>query len=361
MPSFRNRGNSDATTQSNNLGTVDYQQQNSSSSLVSTSPNYVNAAQQHLFKNNPELSNELPVVGRKSSSLSVQSSDADLSPTTSVSSNDSRRFSLNPFKKTPATATSSSTTTETKPNKKEIIETERKIVDTREPKLGVLSYFTIFRIIGWNFILIFFGLIGAAGRGVIPMVFQYVLGDMLNVFQAKNGVYPTSDEIKTNVNRVAINFAIVAGCSGIASLMTYFFLGWAVQRIGISLRRAYFNSLTKQEIGFFDIKQTGQLTLPLSEDIYKIQDALSYKLASFVQNVTQFILGVALAFATTWELTLIMISTSPLMIVGYGILAKFVQIFDGKANTVNEQSSIIASEVISSIRTVRSMGCEGMF
>jgi len=164
--------------------------------------------------------------------------------------------------------------------------------------------------------------------------------------------------IKENVKGVVVNFAIVAACAGAASFLCYFFLSLAGQRIGTNLRTAYFSRLLRQEIGFFDLKNSGDLVLAINQNSFSIQESYSSKLAIFFQNITQFIVGLALAFSVNWELSLIMLSTSPLNILGYYILSKFVALFAKKAEDGNDRSATVAAEVVSSIRTVRSMGCE---
>lgn len=108
----------------------------------------------------------------------------------------------------------------------------------------------------------------------------------------------------------------------------------------------------------FDIKKVGTLTIALSEDIAKIQDAYTLKFATFVQQFTQFVVGIILAFVSSWQMSLVMISTSPLMVISVGVLSQLIKLFTKKTNEANEHSAAIATEVISCMRTVRSMAGE---
>ncbi|EFC45687.1 predicted protein [Naegleria gruberi] len=164
--------------------------------------------------------------------------------------------------------------------------------------------------------------------------------------------------MKASVSDIAIKFTIIAAASAVASFLSQFFLNLASERIGVSLRKAYFNALTRQEMGFFDIKKTGALTVALSEDISKIQEVYSNKLALLLQNTAQFIIGIVLAFVSSWQMSLVMISTSPLLVFGVGVLSKIVEVLTKKTNGATEHSASIATEVVSSFRTVKSMGCE---
>lgn len=98
------------------------------------------------------------------------------------------------------------------------------------------------------------------------------MGDLLNIFQPKNGVIPTVQSMKDNIAIVATNFAIIAAAAAVASFLSQFFLNWASERMGVALRKAYFNALTSQEMGFFDIKKTGALTVALSEGKFQMEE-----------------------------------------------------------------------------------------
>ncbi|EFC37137.1 abc transporter B family protein [Naegleria gruberi] len=255
------------------------------------------------------------------------------------------RKSRNPFKK----------------NKKKAENKETEdIVDTREPNLKFKDSFTIYKIIGWNWILIFLGSIGAMGTGVIPISFQFVMGDLINVFSPTraDGSTVTAAEQKAEIGTYASYFAIIAAAACIANFMSQFFLNWASERIGVAIRSAYFDSLTVQEMGFFDIKKVGALTITLSEDITRIQEVYSVKLATLLQNLAQFVVGVILALTSGWQMALVMMSTTPLMILGVVLLGGVIRKLTLSINKANDHSASIATEVMGAMRTVRSMAGE---
>ena len=186
------------------------------------------------------------------------------------------------------------------------------------------------------------------------------MGDLVNVFSPTkaDGTAITVAEQKSLISTYAGQFAIIAAGSAIANFMSQFFLNWASERIGVALRGAYFDSLTTQEMGFFDIKKVGSLTITLSEDISRIQEIYTVKLATLFQNMTQFIVGVVLALTTGWEMALVMISTTPLMVLGVVVLGGIIRKLTLKINKANDHSAAIATEVTSCMRTVRSMAGE---
>jgi hypothetical protein len=63
--------------------------------------------------------------------------------------------------------------------RKEVVATqneEEQLVDHRDPKVNP---FMMFSIIGWEIVPLFLGALAAAGLGVIPLVFYWVLGNLI--------------------------------------------------------------------------------------------------------------------------------------------------------------------------------------
>ena len=186
------------------------------------------------------------------------------------------------------------------------------------------------------------------------------MGDLINVFSPTraDGSTVTPEQQKAEIGVYASYFAIIAAAACIANFMSQFFLNWASERIGVAIRSAYFDSLTVQEMGFFDIKKVGALTITLSEDITRIQEIYSVKMATLLQNLAQFLIGVILALTSGWQMALVMMSTTPLMILGVVFLGGIIRKLTLAINKANDHSASIATEVMGAMRTVRSMAGE---
>ena len=168
----------------------------------------------------------------------------------------------------------------------------------------------------------------------------------------------SADDLRSGISNAASKLAIIAAASAVANFMSQFFLNWASERIGMKLREAYFNKLTSQEIGFFDLKHVGALTVALSEDATRVQEIYSVKVATVFQSITQFIVGVTLALVACWQMALVMFSTLPLLVILIIGLSRVVGMLTSRINTANDHSASLANEVMSAMRTVRSMAGE---
>ena len=148
---------------------------------------------------------------------------------------------------------------------KKVTRTEETIVDPNDPNITFLSHLRIIQIFGWNLILVFIGALGTMAYGLIPIVVQYILGDLIDSFVYRSAD-TTVDQLKEAVADTAKKFTIITFCGMAAFAIQHFFLQLSNARLGTSLRRAYMSALVKQEQSFFDIKKLGALTVVLSED-----------------------------------------------------------------------------------------------
>lgn len=124
------------------------------------------------------------------------------------------------------------------------------------------------------------------------------------------------------------------------------------------IRRMYFTTVMRMEIGWFDCTSVGELNTRMSDDINKINDAIADQVAIFLQRFTTFVCGFCVGFVKGWKLTLVIVAASPLIGVGTGLMALFVAKLTGQELQAYAKAGAVADEVLSSIRTVAAFGGE---
>uniref|UniRef100_A0A8C2AIW2 Bile salt export pump n=1 Tax=Cyprinus carpio TaxID=7962 RepID=A0A8C2AIW2_CYPCA len=122
------------------------------------------------------------------------------------------------------------------------------------------------------------------------------------------------------------------------------------------IRKMYFRKVMRMEIGWFDCTSVGELNTRMSDDINKINDAIADQVGIFIQRFTTFVCGFLMGFARGWKLTLVIISVSPLIGVGAGLM--FVAKLTGLELQAYAKAGAVADEVLSSVRTVAAFGGE---
>ncbi|XP_038572710.1 bile salt export pump isoform X1 [Micropterus salmoides] len=158
------------------------------------------------------------------------------------------------------------------------------------------------------------------------------------------------------------NFAYYyVGIGAAVFILGYFQISlWvtAAARQILLIRKLYFSKVMRMEIGWFDCTSIGELNTRMSDDINKINDAIADQVAIFLQRFTTFVGGFCIGFIKGWKLTLVIVSASPLIGIGAGLMALFVAKLTGMELQAYAKAGAVADEVLSSIRTVAAFGGE---
>ncbi len=88
------------------------------------------------------------------------------------------------------------------------------------------------------------------------------------------------------------NYLVLGAASTLFSYFQVSFWLMAAERQIRLIRRALFRSILRQEIGWFDVYKSGELTNRLTDDVTKIKDGIGDKLGSSIQFFSAFISGI---------------------------------------------------------------------
>jgi len=220
-----------------------------------------------------------------------------------------------------------------------------------ERKVG---YFELFRFAdGLDYLLMFVGVISAMGHGCLMPLFSIFFGDVIDAFNPGSTVSLTAV-----VTDICIKFIILSAVAAVTAFLQISTLTLSGQRQSNRMRQTYFRSLLRQEIGWYDLQETGELTARIAGDVVLIQDAISEKIGTFVQMFTMFIAGFIVGFVEGWRLALVILSVVPLLVLCGALMGKFITEFTNKSQTSFGKAGAVAEEVISSMRTVAAFGGE---
>nr|KAE8934537.1 hypothetical protein PF009_g15487 [Phytophthora fragariae] len=120
--------------------------------------------------------------------------------------------------------------------------------------------------------------------------------------------------------------------------------------------------MMRQEVGWFDLKEnaSGSLVSRLATDSAILQSMTSDFLNRSLMTATTFIIIFAIAFYYSWQMTLLMIATTPFLVGVNRIRLQHMagQMNAKKNNDADAAAATLLSEAIDSIRTVASFGME---
>ncbi|KAM6202323.1 ATP-binding cassette sub-family B member 5 [Rhynchocyon petersi] len=122
------------------------------------------------------------------------------------------------------------------------------------------------------------------------------------------------------------------------------------------IRKHFFRSILAQDISWFDGCDIGELNTRMTEDINKINDGIGDKFALLFQNLSTFIIGLVVGLVKGWKLTLVTLSTAPLIMASAAVCYRMVISLTSKELSAYSKAGAVAEEVLSSIRTVIAFG-----
>ncbi|CAF3578851.1 unnamed protein product [Rotaria sordida] len=252
----------------------------------------------------------------------------------------------------------------------------RQSKEPKKPKARRLKMHEIFRFADkWDILLMIIGAIAAiAAGGLFPvMLYLYrgVINNLVDIGKIQTNVTAVNDIIRQSsecfvvpnkaANTESIHEAILKIIRyyviiGFSSILCYW-IAWstwllAAERQVRRIRYALFRNILRQEIGWFDVHNAGELSNRLIDDLDKIKDGINDQVPDFISLLSRMLGAVIYSLATGWKLTLVFLSISPLIIITFNVTVLVIVKFTIKEIKAFAVASSIAQEVIQNIRTV---------
>uniref|UniRef100_A0A4W6CFF3 ATP-binding cassette, sub-family B (MDR/TAP), member 4 n=1 Tax=Lates calcarifer TaxID=8187 RepID=A0A4W6CFF3_LATCA len=234
----------------------------------------------------------------------------------------------------------------------------------KAPKEPMVGPITVFRFADtWDIVMILTGTLMAMANGVVLPLMCIVFGDMTDSFVKDTILSHTNlsslSEFLVTGNRqmiikkcYAIYYSIMGFMVLVAAYLQVSFWTLAAGRQVRRIRKLFFHRIMQQDIGWFDVNETGELNTRLTDDVYKIQEGIGDKAGMLVQAFTTFFSSFIIGFTKGWKLTLVILAVSPALGVSAAVFSKVLAAFTTKEQTAYAKAGAVAEEVLSAIRTV---------
>lgn len=162
-------------------------------------------------------------------------------------------------------------------------------------------------------------------------------------------------EIRRHANFWSLMYLMLAFVQLIALISQGIAFAYCAERLIHRSRDQAFRYILRQDIAYFDKNLSGALTSFLSTETTHLAGLSGITLMTFLFLITTLVASSAIGLAVGWKLSLVCISTIPLLLAcGYFRLAMLVK-FQKEKKKVHEESAGYACEATSAIRTVASL------
>jgi len=194
--------------------------------------------------------------------------------------------------------------------------------------------------------LLIFGMILLFLSSLVFMIFPYLAGLMVDIAQGK----APFDIDLSDIGLVLLAILFVQG------FVSYFrvLLFAKVSEKGIAdVRKALYEKLVTLPILFFEKNRLGELISRLTADVEKLYNAFSITLAEFLRQIIVLISGIIFLAIMTPKLSLIMLATFPVIVVGAMVFGRYIRRLSKERQKKLADSNIILSETLQTIDAVK--------
>ncbi|GCC21007.1 hypothetical protein chiPu_0000170 [Chiloscyllium punctatum] len=165
-----------------------------------------------------------------------------------------------------------------------------------------------------------------------------------------------SETLEEQMTRFSYYYVGLGAAVLVAAYIQVSFWSLTAARQTQKIRKTFFHSLLRQEIGWFDVIQIGELNTRLTDDIAKISEGIGDKIGLLIQSLASFIGGFVVGFIKGWKLALVILAVSPVLGICAAIWSKLLTSFTKQEQTAYAKAGAVAEEALSGFRTVVAFG-----
>jgi ABC-type multidrug transport system fused ATPase/permease subunit len=233
---------------------------------------------------------------------------------------------------------------------KEVDELDKKVKLSKEnwqEAIAIFKYIHPFR----NYF--YMGLVFIVFSSFSTMAFPYLLKNLIDssheIINGKKAMSPSL---------IAIAMIVLLVAQMVFSFGRVYCFSYAGENALASLRKAVYNKMIQLPMDFFAQRRVGELSSRLSTDLSQIQDAMSIMLAEILRGVLTLLIGIGLILYISPQLTLVMLSVIPVIIIIAVIFGKKIRSLSKEAQDQLADSNIVVQETLQGISNVKAFSNE---
>lgn len=200
----------------------------------------------------------------------------------------------------------------------------------------------------WMIVAAFFALLGAAGATLtVPLAVRGVIDQG---FVGEGGV---------PLGGVFLGLIAVVSVLALMSSLRYYLVTWIGERVVADLRSAVFARIMRFDLSFHDTSRSGELVSRLTSDATQMKAAVGSSISIALRNFFMFVGASIMMVVTSPALSGAVLIAIPFVVLPLIIFGRQVRNRSRDAQDVLANASAMASEAISSVRTVQAHTAQG--
>ncbi|XP_008787010.2 ABC transporter B family member 19-like [Phoenix dactylifera] len=202
--------------------------------------------------------------------------------------------------------------------------------------------------------LLVVGFLLGINAGAILSIFPLLLGLALQLYFDEDGA-----KMKRDVGYLALGLVGLGLASIVSMTGQQGFCGWAGTRLTVKVCNLLFQSILRQEPGWFDFEENsaGVLVSRLSADCTAFRSMLGDRYSILLMGLGSAAVGLGISFILDWRLTLVAVALTPFTL-GASYLSLLINVGPKLDNSAYARASTIAAGAVSNIRTVMTFSAQ---
>jgi ABC-type multidrug transport system fused ATPase/permease subunit len=151
---------------------------------------------------------------------------------------------------------------------------------------------------------------------------------------------------------------VIVIIQGVFSFLRTVSFAYVSEKGMAEVRKQVFDKLITQELNYIEQSRVGELTSRITTDVEQLQSAFSITLAEFLRQVIVLVIGVFVLAYLTPKLSLVMLSTFPVVVIAAFFFARFVRKLSKERQELLGESNVVLEEALHSFAVVKSFANE---
>jgi len=201
------------------------------------------------------------------------------------------------------------------------------------------------------------GFKGLIGAGCLALVIRLPFSLAVPHFVAEVTGAMITDNIHLAITNI-LGLLIAGTVDSLLDFWTVFIFGLAQNRIIRSLRVRLLRNVLDQEVAFFDVTNSGDITSRLTSDCTAMSSDLTWCFRWTLEAIVRISGIMVYMIVRDWRLALLVTGALPICAVASFLYGRFLKMNQEKVQAALASANIVALEAISAVRTVISFGNE---
>lgn len=189
--------------------------------------------------------------------------------------------------------------------------------------------------------------------GITTMSFPYLLKNLIDSAEnIRNGLNTT------NPGSIALLLGALLLVQVVFSYLRIYLFTSVGENAVADIRKDVYKKMIAMPMDFFAQRRVGELSSRISADLSQIQDAVTLLIAEFLRGILTLLIGIGLIFYISGELTLLMLSVIPVIVIIGVFFGKKIRRISRQTQDKLAASNTIVHETLLGINNVKAFSNE---